>query len=62
VKPLAMERKYPSDVTDEQWKVLRKRLPQKTGSRGRPALDRRWVLNAILYVVRTGCQCAERFS
>ncbi|MCA9008370.1 MAG: transposase [Planctomycetaceae bacterium] len=23
---------------------------------GRPTLDRRWVLNAILYVLSTGCQ------
>jgi putative transposase len=34
---------------------LRGLLP-KPARRGRKPLDRRWVLNAILYVVRTGCQ------
>ena len=50
-----MDRQYPSDVTDRQWRVLRKLLTS-TCRRGRPPLDRRWVFNAILYVLRTGCQ------
>lgn len=45
---------YASDVSDEQWKILRRRLPP-VSLRGRPPLDRRWVLNAILYVLWTGC-------
>ena len=45
---------YASDVSDEQWEILRRRLPPGY-SRGRPQLDRRWVLNAILYVLWTGC-------
>ena len=50
-----MDTQYPSDVTDRQWRVLKNLLAPRA-SRGRPPLDRRWVLNAILYVVRTGCQ------
>ena len=50
-----MDRQYPSDVTDRQWRVLEKLLTS-TCRRGRPPLDRRWVLNAILNVLRTGCQ------
>lgn len=46
---------YPSDVSDRQWKTLEKLIPARK-RRGRPPLDRRQVLNAILYVVRTGCQ------
>ena len=46
---------YPSDVTDEQWRILVKLLPPPKG-RGRKPIDRRRVLNAILYVVRSGCQ------
>lgn len=46
---------YPSDVTDEQWQLIQPLLP-KPAKRGRPPLDRREVVNAILYVVRTGCQ------
>jgi len=46
---------YPSDVTDEQWRILVKLLPPPK-RRGRKPIDRRCVLNAILYVVRSGCQ------
>jgi len=50
------ERKnYPTDVTDEQWQILRKLLPQPS-SRGRPqTVCRRAVVNAIFYVLRSGC-------
>lgn len=52
-----MERKpYPTDVTDEQWELVEPHIPQaKPGGRPRE-VDMREVLNAILYLVRTGCQ------
>ena len=40
-------RNYPSDVSDEQWEILRRLLPPQA-KRGRKPLDRRAVLNAIL--------------
>ena len=46
---------YPSDLNDMEWELLRPLLsvPPK---RGRPPRhDRRLVLNAIFYVVRSGC-------
>jgi putative transposase len=46
---------YPSDVTDGQWQVLRKFLP-RPARLGRPPLDRRLIVNAVLYLNRTGCQ------
>ena len=46
---------YPSDLTDEQWQTIRNLLPKRK-KRGRPPLDRREVVNAILYINRTGCQ------
>jgi putative transposase len=46
---------YPSDLTDEQWQVIRKLLP-KPAKRGRKPIDRREILDGILYVDRTGCQ------
>jgi len=47
---------YPSDLTDDQWKVLEPLLPAPK-SRGRPReVDLRAVMNAIFYVMRTGCQ------
>lgn len=47
---------YPSDVSDREWQILRPLVPEaKRG--GRPAKHtRREIVNAIFYVVRTGCQ------
>ena len=50
-----MEGKYDTDLTDEQWQIIRRLLPRRAKT-GRRPLDRRDVINAILYVVRTGCQ------
>src|SRR5712692_232663 len=46
---------YPSDLTDEQWHVLEPMIPpEKHGGRHRE-VNMREVINAILYVLRTGC-------
>lgn len=47
--------KYSTDVTDGQWEILRKLLPPGK-RRGRKPIDRRRIVNAIFYVVRSGCQ------
>jgi putative transposase len=47
---------YSSNLTDVQWKIVKPLLP-KPSVVGRPqTLDRRILLNGILYVNRTGCQ------
>jgi putative transposase len=46
---------YPSDLTDEQWRIIKRLLP-KPARRGRKPIDRRRVIEAVLYVVRSGCQ------
>ena len=47
---------YPSDLTDEQWSILAPLLPPPART-GRPRqVDLRAVVNAIFYVLRTGCQ------
>jgi transposase len=47
---------YPSDLTDEQWALIRPLLP-KPCKRGRHRrLDYRHVLDALFYWERTGCQ------
>jgi putative transposase len=49
-------RRYPSDLTDEQWERVRG-LVARRARRGTPTrLDLRAVADAILYLVRTGCQ------
>lgn len=50
-----MSQHYPSDLTDRQWQLIRGLLP-KPATRGRKPICRRTILNAILYVNRTGCQ------
>ncbi|MFZ1429633.1 MAG: IS5 family transposase [Geminicoccaceae bacterium] len=48
-------RRYPTDLSDEEWAWIVPLLP-KPGKRGRPpATDLREVLNAIRYLARTGC-------
>lgn len=50
------ESQYLSDLTDAQWQILRPFF-RKRSRRGRPLVyPRREVINAILYVVRSGCQ------
>jgi putative transposase len=52
-------KKYPSDLTDEQWAIVEPLLPPaKSGPRGgHPrTVDMREVLNTILSLNRSGCQ------
>jgi putative transposase len=52
-------KKYPSDLTDEQWAIVAPLIPPaKSGPRGgHPRqVDMREVLNTILYLNRSGCQ------
>jgi len=51
-----MRQPYETNLTDEQWAVIRVLIPPpKSG--GRPCTtDMREVLNAIFYRLRTGCQ------
>jgi transposase len=48
-------RRYPTDLTDAQWALLAPLIPPpKPG--GRPAVhDRRELVNAMLYWLRSGC-------
>src|ERR1700730_15738018 len=47
--------RYPSDLTDEQWAVVESFIPIYPGGRPRKTAMRD-VLDAILYLLRTGCQ------
>jgi transposase len=42
--------RYPSDVSDEEWALVEPHLPPQRNA------CRREILNAILYVLTTGCQ------
>ena len=46
---------YPSDLTDEQWSLVEPLIPVYPGGRPRKT-SMREVVNAIFYILRTGCQ------
>ena len=46
---------YDSNLTDAQWSFLQPMLPARK-KRGRPATDRRSIVDAILYVIKGGIQ------
>ena len=47
--------RYPFDLTDEEWERIAALMP-KPGRRGRPReVDFREVINAVRYLVRSGC-------
>ena len=51
--------RYPTDLSDEEWEYIQSLVPTPKsgkGKRGRPIkLDRRDLVNAIFYEVRSGC-------
>jgi putative transposase len=52
----AQRKAYPSDLTDQQWELIQIVIPEaKPGGRPR-SVDVREVINALLYLNRSGCQ------
>ena len=53
---MAARKAYSTDLTDRQWEIIEPFMPapQKRGRKRR--VDLREVVNAILYISRTGCQ------
>lgn len=53
-----MRKAYPNDLTDQEWLILEEVLSKYKKSRaGTKAVhSRREIVNAIIYVARTGCQ------
>ena len=59
VHSILYRKKYPSDLTDEQWALLGPMLPPPKQSKrgGRPrTVDMRAVLTTIFSLNRSGCQ------
>ena len=47
---------YSTDLSEEQWSIIKQYLPIHKGRGRRPQDSMRDILNAILYLVHTGCQ------
>jgi len=53
---------HPRDLTDEQWDLIGRFLPEpvrRADGRGRPRRENRAVLNGILWILRTGAPWAD---
>ncbi len=48
-------KRYPTDLTDEEWVQIAPLLPSPARTGRRRVVDLREVLNALRYLVRTGC-------
>jgi transposase len=52
-----MRKPYPDDLNDKEWEQIGLILEQVKKVQGRPPIhDRREILNALFYMLRTGCQ------
>src|SRR5436305_322189 len=54
--PSAPRRRYATDMTDAEWAVVGPLVPPPAATGHPRTLDLRRVLDAIFYLVRTGCQ------
>ena len=49
--------KYPSDMSDAQWNLIKEFLPVNKGKKGfQPEHSNRDITGAIFYLNKTGCQ------
>ena len=46
--------RHPDDLTDEQWKRIEHLIPKSTARTGRPANDRRLMLDGIFWILSAG--------
>jgi transposase len=46
---------YPSDLSEAQWDLLAPFIPEPSAQATRETISRREIVNAILYLLRTGC-------
>jgi transposase len=50
--------RYPSDLTDEEWALIRPLIPPAKRGGNKRTVDMRAVVNGVMYVLSTGCQWA----
>lgn len=51
-----MGKAYPIKLTNEQWKLIKPLLPQKSIGKGRPRANDKRTIQGILYVLKVGCR------
>jgi transposase len=48
--------RYPSDLTDAEWALVKPAIPRAKRGGGKRTVDIREVVNGLMYVLSTGCQ------
>ena len=48
--------RYPSDLTDEEWALVKPSIPRAKRGGNKRTVDVREVVNGLMYVLGTGCQ------
>jgi len=51
--------RYPSDLTDEEWALIRPSIPPAKRGGNKRTVDVRSVVNGVMYILSTGCQWAQ---
>ena len=49
-------RRYPSDLTDEEWRLVAPLIPAAKRGGGKRSVNLRAVVDGLMYVLSTGCQ------
>jgi len=52
---MAKQEPYPSEFTEKEWKIVRPLLPPPSKMGRPPRYSRKQIVEAILYVTRSGC-------
>jgi hypothetical protein len=48
--------RYPSDLTDDEWACVAPLIPPPKPGGGKRRTDMRAAMNAVMYILSTGCQ------
>jgi transposase len=48
--------RYPSDLTNEEWALVKPEIPRAKRGGNKRTVDVREVINGVMYVLSTGCQ------
>jgi transposase len=48
--------RYPSDLTDDEWALVKPEIPRAKRGGNKRTVDVREVVNGLMYVLSTGCQ------
>ncbi len=51
--------RYPSDLTDEEWALIRPLIPPAKRGGNKRTVDIREVVNGVMFILSTGCQWAS---